>query len=402
MEIKHRGRRLPGNPGWLIPVCLVLLGIGICLSEAFSRNCVRAALVLTLVYGLAEGWPALRRTAPCRWFLGWMALLMAVLACSAWYGGNFWEVVTSNEFWYHYSVAIVVSICVFVNDRRWISRILNACFLSLFLLDIFLCYQGYIGVERPISSMRGAFMLTAMFYVILLPILLLHALDGSRSGMKRAGYVFLFLFSMGALLLTGTRGAWLAVLPVLGAILLFYGKFTSWKLVALLLSALLVAGVALSVPRVSQKIGTIGDLSNQSQSERILMYRSGLRMIEDHPLFGIGMGNYQKQYLEEYILPEAKERNHLHTHNTFLQFAIHAGIFGMASYVLLFGYILRWAWRRRSSLFGLMLLSSTCALLLYSLTDYTFAGYAGMRLYYLVLGLCIKGWDVSSDGGQPC
>ena len=122
-------------------------------------------------------------------------------------------------------------------------------------------------------------------------------------------------------------------------------------------------------------------------------------MIADHPIFGIGMGNYSQQYLEHYMLPEAKERNHLHAHNVFLQFSIQAGIFGLAAYCLMFGYILYWAWCRRKNVFGMMLFCSTGGLLLYGLTDYTFAGYGAMRLYYLLLGLCAKGAVLSDETG---
>ena len=35
--------------------------------------------------------------------------------------------------------------------------------------------------------------------------------------------------------------------------------------------------------------------------------------------------------------------------------------------------------------------ASTLALVLYSLTDYTFAEYDAMRLYWLIMGICAAG-----------
>ena len=35
--------------------------------------------------------------------------------------------------------------------------------------------------------------------------------------------------------------------------------------------------------------------------------------------------------------------------------------------------------------------ASTLALVLYSLTDYNFAGYDAMRLYWLIMGICAVG-----------
>lgn len=39
----------------------------------------------------------------------------------------------------------------------------------------------------------------------------------------------------------------------------------------------------------------------------------------------------------------------------------------------------------------MIMFTSTLALVLYSLTDYTFAGYGAMRLYWLIMGICAAG-----------
>ena len=41
--------------------------------------------------------------------------------------------------------------------------------------------------------------------------------------------------------------------------------------------------------------------------ERLLLLQSTFHMWENHKLFGIGMGNWQKEYQQHYILPQAKE-----------------------------------------------------------------------------------------------
>ena len=40
---------------------------------------------------------------------------------------------------------------------------------------------------------------------------------------------------------------------------------------------------------------------------------------------------------------------------------------------------------------NMILFTSMLALVLYCLTDYTFAGYAAMRLYWLIMGICAVG-----------
>ena len=39
----------------------------------------------------------------------------------------------------------------------------------------------------------------------------------------------------------------------------------------------------------------------------------------------------------------------------------------------------------------MILFASMLALVLYGLTDYTFAGYGAMRLYWLIMGICAAG-----------
>ncbi len=43
-----------------------------------------------------------------------------------------------------------------------------------------------------------------------------------------------------------------------------------------------------------------------------------------------------------------------------------------------------------------MIFFSTAGFLLYSLTDYTYASYSAMRVYWFVFGLCLRGVDFSA------
>ena len=373
-----------------IYICMLALGLGSALSEPFSRNCVRLALLLTGVYVLERG-EVFRRLSPYKWFLVALFFMVGVLGWSAWYGGNFLAVVLAPEFWHQYSVLIFAVVCLFIDSKKRLLRIVDMGMVSLLIMNFFIYYQAYSGVFRPLSPMHGSYMMTAMFYVIMLPIILLRALEERHNIPLRIFYFVTLLSSGAAFLLTNTRGAWLAAIPPMLCIMLFYRQSTRRRLFTVFALIMLIASMVLCVPNLSARLSSIGDLSNRSQSERLLMYESAVAMIKDHPLCGIGVGNYQREYLEHYVSPKATEFNHLHTHNTPLQFTIDAGVFGLSAYVFLFGYIICWSWRRRGNIFGIMLLASTSALILYGLTDYTIAGYSAMRLYYLLLGVCVKG-----------
>ena len=161
---------------------------------------------------------------------------------------------------------------------------------------------------------------------------------------------------------------------------------------------LLSGGILLS-PTFSNRIHSISNSNGQEQSinERFLMWHAAIKMGIEHPLLGVGMGNYESEYQNHYISPLAKEPEVRHAHNNFIQFFAENGLMGLLSYLVLEVSIFLWSWRRRENLYGMILFTSSLALLLYSLTDYTFAGYGAMRLYWLLMGVCAVGVSFSRE-----
>jgi len=106
---------------------------------------------------------------------------------------------------------------------------------------------------------------------------------------------------------------------------------------------------------------------------------------------GVGKGNYIAEYQQVYISPLATEPDQGHAHNNFMQYLAENGIVGLLSYLGLLTAFFTWSWKRRKNIYAMMMFTSTLALVLYSLTDYTFAGYGAMRLYWLIMGICAIG-----------
>ena len=70
---------------------------------------------------------------------------------------------------------------------------------------------------------------------------------------------------------------------------------------------------------------------------------------------------------------------------------------GLVIYCSMFGYILYQSWRRRDNQYAAMIFFSTAGFMLYSLTDYTYASFSAMRVYWFVFGICLRGVDISVD-----
>ncbi len=261
--------------------------------------------------------------------------------------------------------------------------------------------QGLSGDLRP-AGFFGHPMTFAGFSCLYLPILLVAFLDKRVSGRWQWAAGVLFAFGLVALALNGTRGAWLAVAVVIVSLLGYY-FFHCRKAAVLALCCLLVAGVGFSqCDRFASRAETITDSKYQSNSERLLMWQSAFHMFRDHPVLGVGLGQYKDNYQKKYILPEAKEREIEHAHNNFIQMAAENGAVGLAGFLaLISGFIGVSLWRfwKWKNPYALMMAASTLALVLQGLTEYNFGNSAVMKCFWLTEG-CLWVLSRTRDGAQ--
>jgi len=90
--------------------------------------------------------------------------------------------------------------------------------------------------------------------------------------------------------------------------------------------------------RVKTTAGAMGNLQNvdpdasESTAERILIWRSSLNIIRDHPFFGVGTGNVKDALLDEYETSGIKYAytKRLDAHNQYLQTTLSIGLVGLA------------------------------------------------------------------------
>lgn len=72
---------------------------------------------------------------------------------------------------------------------------------------------------------------------------------------------------------------------------------------------------------------------------RIYLIHTAVHMFEDHPLYGIGIDNWNREY-PSYLHPDSKEPNLPHAHNDILNLLATTGILGAGGYV--FFSIMTW------------------------------------------------------------
>ncbi len=123
-----------------------------------------------------------------------------------------------------------------------------------------------------------------------------------------------------ALALTLTRSAWVGACAALG--LLFLIK--DLRLIAVL-PVLAALFIAFAPPQLTDRLYSTFDLQDPTNRDRVAMARAGVRMIEDHPLTGVGPDMVKEVY-PEYRDASAVQENNPHLHNVPLHIAAERGI----------------------------------------------------------------------------
>ena len=220
----------------------------------------------------------------------------------------------------------------------------------------------------------------AMFNILLLPIFLTLFLYYKDNRHLKIFLKIMIALSFFGIVMSGSRGAWLSIVPVFLAVIYFYRKKIDEFLVkkSLQTLTLFIIFFVLSVgyPPVLytfqswqtgnfssstfsffERAKSISDFEETSNKGRLEIWRASLQSVAGHPFLGVGLGNYVV-VLDEKISAIKKGAS---AHNLYLDFASEIGIIGALFLVGIFVDILytSWlVWRRSRELhfrfFGLL------------------------------------------------
>ncbi|WP_289146266.1 O-antigen ligase family protein [uncultured Megamonas sp.] len=266
--------------------------------------------------------------------------------------------------------------------------------LTLISLIFFLnaCYINYqfmqnIIIERPDGFFNGYMLLCGM-NLLILPILL--TLSIHKNNLPKYIRIFFFvtiLVNIPAIIFENTRIVWVSLFIVF-FIIIFLS--INKKIYLLLIFSLLIItsyNIFQISPNSINRLQTISSTNSNVQQnyERILMWHSALNMFIEHPITGIGIGNYHKEYVSHYRSPLSKEDT-WHPHNVLLSMLAQSGLIGTIGYLLLFIYLYYKSisnYIKDKNIIDLTFLSSLLAFSLNGLTDCNFVGHNLKELTYM-------------------
>ena len=326
-----------------------------------------------------------------------------------------------------------------IESREWLVRcsvtaVVSASLVSLYGIITYYTGSGYYskawldsdmfnGISnRAVSTLENPNML-GEYLILLLPIALVM-LIGKGEGLRKLPALFCIALMGACLLLTWSRGAWLALIVALVCFLFMWHYRSIW---------LVLLGVA-SIPilpsilpqSIINRFASIGNMSDSSTSYRVYIWRAAVNMLKDNAVAGIGIGEsaWRRLYpLYAYMGIEVAP----HSHNLFIQTWLELGVFGFAALVVFIFLLLKSAFSlfsdikscslKTAELSERMLLDNTLfpnskvesrsasrrqirlsvigpltgiiAVLVQGMTDYSWYNYRLYLMFWLVAGLTV-------------
>ena len=261
--------------------------------------------------------------------------------------------------------AALILFIIFRTDHRFFKHLLIILGVILFIDCLSVFYGTYLYIERKIELINDVksvysnknILASAIFVKVPVAIWLhLHAT-------KRWKFVslLLLLFTFTAILLLSARafymGTVFVTLVYLAFLLLRYFKEKDKSFIRFAIEYVAVLSIAVLLfsftqaslfpnptktdqynRNIAERISSITE--KRGSSNRDFYWRNSWELIKDHPLMGVGLGNWKIIDLK-YENRTSQDKNYIyHAHNDFIETTAETGVFGGLAYLLIFIYAL--------------------------------------------------------------
>jgi len=315
-----------------------------------------------------------------------------------------------------------------IREREQTRKIMVSLILVSGLISIYSIGQ-YFGIDLLNLKVVGSGYISgpfenrnvlASFLVFTMPVSVGFIFESSNRKL-RILISLIAVLSLVALIFTRTRGAWLGFI---GAMFFFtWAKVESEGGIGRVLSHLLRRRSVIFIfcfviclgllmrwdyrkpSSFTKKFLSIADLKDPATRHRFVMWRTGIDLIKENPVFGTGAGTfkkihpkYQSKYLrtKKYGMFEGLSR---FIHNDYLEMAADTGLLGLGTFLWLVATLYWIGIRRLKELnklkyppgFLIIILSSVTAVLIHSFFHYSLYLPATGMLFWFWLGLLNSG-----------
>ncbi len=195
----------------------------------------------------------------------------------------------------------------------------------------------------------GEYLLPFIFWA---PALYLSANEAKNEGHLKKIYIFFKLFFIFSLFQVFQSRSSIVALFALTPFFILWLKyhFKKIRVFTLALILIMISGAFLLI-LYNRNVKSIVDINFTGNTQRFVMWKNTAGMISDHPLLGVGIGNFNLIYYH-YVTPEDRYRipgipeegnyySARHAHNEYLQIFSELGAVGIVLFFIFLGVILK-------------------------------------------------------------
>lgn len=289
-----------------------------------------------------------------------------------------------------------------VRSRQLVQKIMRVLVFDLAVCSLIGLYQNFFAASQSkwhdseLFSEIGTRVISTFenpnvfgeYLIMTIPLLVALLLVKNKVKYKMALFAGLAL-SLGALVFTWSRGAWLGFLF---AVLVFFLIYSRKSLVLYCAGLLAVPFASFFLPEsIMTRISSIGNMKDTSTSYRVYIWEGVVNMIRNFFASGIGIGTgaFTSVY-PEYTLAGIETAPH--SHHLFLQILVEMGVFGLLVFlaVLLiylqkqFTFVLK-SRNKWDILCSSAVFCGILAVLIQGFTDYVWYNYRVYGLFWIMI-----------------
>ena len=297
-----------------------------------------------------------------------------------------------NVWLWRIPVFFVIALCI--RDKKILFTMLAVFFVDFGIDNLVAFYQHVSGMTDRGWGFGSSVLTIAGLMVMLGPIFCVILLDSAFPNYVKASALWALGCVGFGMYGNQSRGSWLFSMIMVPIVSLPY-ILKRFIYVVVVLAAL--GGVVWGFSTQPQYVARFESITNTttdgSNLGRFDVWTSSINMFKDHPVTGVGIGQWRTIYESSYRLPT--ENQHLyHAHNNFIQLLGEVGLLGLLGVLIFYGSIIVdnfVVWFKKRDPYSLCaMIAVICYVFVFGQVEYTLDNSSGMRIMYFMLATMLQ------------
>lgn len=297
-----------------------------------------------------------------------------------------------NVWLWRIPVFFVIALCI--RDKKTLFTMLAVFFVDFGIDNLVAFYQHVSGMTDRGWGFGSSVLTISGLMVMLVPIFCVILLDSAFPSYVKASALWALGCVGFGMYGNQSRGSWLFNMIMVPIVSLPYILKRFGCVVAVLAT---LGGIVWGFSTQPQYVARFESITNTttdgSNLGRFDVWTSSINMFKDHPVTGVGIGQWRTIYEASYRLPT--ENQHLyHAHNNFIQLLGEVGLLGLLGVLIFYGSIIVdnfVVWVKQRDPYSLCaMIAVICYVFVFGQVEYTLDNSSGIRIMYFMLATMLQ------------